>query len=165
MWALAINFRGSDRVKRLNWARQANIAMVLAVCSEIVGLKAPVVAADQAPPKALTCMFAEGRAQTYAAGTFKGEPAGQLSLELSDVNIETQSAQLIRPNGARAPVRLVRAVNAFHVLEVVAEGYLNVTTIYDRDDATKAYPAAHSRHVGILGQPVVSQYVGRCSAK
>jgi hypothetical protein len=165
MWALAINFRGSDRVKRLNWARQANIAMVLAVCSGIVGLTAPVVAADQAPPKALTCTFAEGRAQTYAAGAYKSEAAGQLTLEYVDINLETQTAHIRRANGAQSQVRLVRAINAFHVLEVVAEGYLNVTTIYDRDDATKAYPAAHSRHVGILGQPVVSQYVGRCSAK
>jgi hypothetical protein len=56
-------------------------------------------------------------------------------------------------------------VNATHFLEVVTEGYLNITTVYDRDEATGKYPAVHSRHLGILGQPVIAQYQGFCEAK
>jgi len=47
----------------------------------------------------------------------------------------------------------------------VTEGFLNVTTIYDKDEAKGAYPAVHSRHFGLLGQPIVSQYEGYCEAK
>jgi hypothetical protein len=59
----------------------------------------------------------------------------------------------------------VQAVNATHFLEVVTEGYLNITTIYDKDEASGKYPAVHSRHLGILGQPVVTQYQGFCEGK
>ena len=62
-------------------------------------------------------------------------------------------------------LRVMRAVNAVHFLEVVTEGFLNVTTIYDKDEAKGAYPAVHSRHFGLLGQPIVSQYEGYCEAK
>ena len=34
--------------------------------------------------------------------------------------------------------------------------------VYDLDQARKAHPAVHSRHFGLLGQPIVSQYRGFC---
>jgi len=54
----------------------------------------------------------------------------------------------------------VQAVNAMHFLEVVTEGFLHITTIYDKDEARGAYPAVHSRHFGLLGQPIVTQFQG-----
>ena len=75
-----------------------------------------------------------------------------------------QSAQLLTERGTGA-LRLVQAVNATHYLEVVTEGYLNVTTVYDKDEASGKYPAVHSRHLGILGQPVITHYQGFCEAK
>ncbi len=56
----------------------------------------------------------------------------------------------------------MRAINANHFIEAVNEGFLNLTTIYDKDPATGLYPAVHSRHFGILGQPVFGQYTGSC---
>jgi hypothetical protein len=120
--------------------------------------------ADTPPPRALTCAFAPGTAHAYAQGGFRSEATSALTFDLEDVDLDAQTATLRTPRGT-ASVRLVRAVNAFHVLEVVREGFLNVTTIYDRDEATGGLPAAHSRHFGILGQPVVSQYFGACRAK
>ena len=38
-------------------------------------------------------------------------------------------------------------------------------TIYDKDETKGAYPAVHSRHFGIFGQPLVAQYQGYCEAK
>ena len=38
-----------------------------------------------------------------------------------------------------------------HFLEVVTEGFLNITTVYDKDDTKGAYPAVHSRHFGHVG--------------
>ena len=45
------------------------------------------------------------------------------------------------------------------------EGFLNLTTVYDRDAATGAHPAVHSRRFGLLGQPVYAHYTGACQPK
>ena len=115
-------------------------------------------------PRTFECTFTTGTASSYAAGTFKPEKVGTITFEIGNINAEIQSADLITPGGNR-PLRVVRAINALHFLEVVGEGFLNLTTIYDKDDVKGAYPAVHSRHFGILGQPVVSQYLGFCNGK
>ena len=61
--------------------------------------------------------------------------------------------------------KIVRAINANHFLEVMNEGFLNLTTVYDKDATTGAYPAVHSRHFGLMGQPVFAQYAGTCTPK
>ena len=77
--------------------------------------------------------------------------------------MEGQAARLLTGNaGGAGTLRIVRAINANHYLEVVTEGFLNLTTIYDRDPATGTFPAVHSRHFGLLGQPVFAQYTGVC---
>ncbi len=65
----------------------------------------------------------------------------------------------------KGQLRVVRAVNANHFLEVVNEGFLNITTIYDFDPRRHAHPAVHSRHLGVLGEPVIGQYYGFCVPK
>jgi len=59
----------------------------------------------------------------------------------------------------------VRALNANHFLEVANEGFLNLTTVYDKDPTTGTHPAVHSRHLGVLGEPVFAQYAGFCTEK
>jgi hypothetical protein len=56
----------------------------------------------------------------------------------------------------------VQAVNAMHFLEVAIEGALYITTVYDKDESSGAYPAVHSRHFDLLGQPIVTHYQGFC---
>jgi hypothetical protein len=120
--------------------------------------------ANAADPKGYACTFNTGTAQVYGKGVFKAEPASPLTLDISTIDVIAQTAQQVGDTGT-VPLRVVRAVNALHFLEVVSEGFLNITTIYDRDDAKGAYPAVQSRHFGILGEPVVSQYQGFCQAK
>jgi hypothetical protein len=120
-----------------------------------------VVAADA---KGYVCTFTVGTAQVYGNGVFKAEPASPLSLEIGEINMPAQTAVQVGTTGT-VPLKIVRAVNALHFIEVVSEGFLNLTTIYDRDDTKGANPAVHSRHFGILGEPVVSQYQGYCQAK
>ena len=131
-----------------------------------IGLLAPigVIGARADDPKAYACTFDLGAAYSFEAGKFKSEKSGPISFEIGNVNAEIQSAELVAGGGTR-PLRVVRAVNALHFLEVVGEGFLNMTTIYDRDDKTGAYPAVHSRHFGVLGQPVIGQYQGFCQTK
>ena len=122
---------------------------------------APAAAAE---PAGFVCTFQQGTAHAYEKGQFAAEKVAPLSFGISAVNGAAQTAELRTERGTAA-LRLVQAVNATHFLEVVTEGYLNITTIYDKDEASGKYPAVHSRHLAILGQPVVTQYQGFCEGK
>ncbi|HEU0158731.1 MAG TPA: hypothetical protein VFR00_05445 [Hyphomicrobiaceae bacterium] len=121
----------------------------------------PPAAAD---PTGYSCSFAAGTAHAYDKGQFVAEQPAPLSFSIGAIDGAAQSAE-VRTERGTGTLRLVQAVNATHFLEVVTEGYLNVTTVYDKDEATGKYPAVHSRHLAILGQPVVTQYQGFCEAK
>ena len=119
-------------------------------------------AADE--PKAFACSFTAGVTHAYDKGKFTAEKASPLAFGIAGIDHNAQTADLRMEGGAGA-LRVVQAVNATHFLEVATEGFLNITTIYDKDEAKGAYPAVHSRHFAILGQPVVTQYQGFCEAK
>jgi hypothetical protein len=113
-------------------------------------------------PRALACTFDRGTSAELTAGAFKDTPAAPLAFEVRDIDIEAQSAALAGKPGAPAgPLRVVRAINANHFIEVLNEGFLGLTTIYDKGPGG-TYPAVHSRHIGVVGQPVVAQYTGSC---
>lgn len=115
------------------------------------------------PPKALVCTFSNGTSVTYETGNFTSRTASALSFSITKIDLEGQSAALTAGDGTQTvTVRIVRAVNANHFLEVVNEGFLNLTTVYDKDPKTGLFPAVHSRHLGVLGQPVFGQYTGTC---
>jgi hypothetical protein len=117
-------------------------------------------------PKGYVCTFETGTAWTFDSGKFAQKAPEPIRLEIADVDLERQSAKLVAEAGkAPGALKIVRAINANHFLEVVNEGFLNLTTVYDKDPASGTYPAVHSRHFGVLGQPVVAQYAGTCSAK
>jgi hypothetical protein len=124
-------------------------------------LALPAAAAE---PAAFVCTFSAGTAHAYDKGQFLAEKVAPLTFSIAALNTSAQSADLKSERGTTG-LRLVQAVNATHFLEVVTEGYLNITTIYDKDEASGKYPAVHSRHLAILGQPVVTQYQGFCEAK
>jgi len=116
-------------------------------------------------PRSLTCSFERGTTTTYGDGAFRSTAAAGIAFNLQAIDLEAQTAELTTgSSGASAKVRIVRALNANHFLEAVNEGFLNLTTVYDRDPARDAWPAVHSRHFGLLGQPVVAQYQGFCKA-
>lgn len=116
-------------------------------------------------PKHFACDFNQGYAWTYNAGKFKAAPPADLSFEIGNVDLDHQTASLILNGKPANGLKIVRAINANHFIEVVNEGFLNLTTIYDRDPATGKYPAVHSRHFGLFGQPVFAQYAGTCISK
>jgi hypothetical protein len=116
-------------------------------------------------PKHFACDFDKGYSWTYEAGKFQSAPPSDLSFEIGNIDLDKQSAFLILGGKESGTLRIVRALNANHFLEVANEGFLNLTTIYDRDPATGKYPAVHSRHFGLFGQPVFAQYAGTCTPK
>ena len=118
---------------------------------------------DRPPAARLACVFENGTATAYEGGTFVAKPASTLSFEISAIDLEGQTASLRSgPDQPPLQVRIVRAINANHYLEVVNEGFLNLTTIYDKDSTQGVFPAVHSRHLGLLGQPFFAQYTGAC---
>jgi len=118
-------------------------------------------AADE--PKAFNCTFTEGVTHSYNNGALIAEKASPLMFGISAIDGKAQSAEL-KTRGGTGQLRIVQAVNAIHFLEVVTEGFLHLTTVYDKDEAKGAYPAVHSRHFGLFGQPLVTQYQGFCEA-
>lgn len=121
------------------------------------------VARAEGLPKALAYTFDSGVSTTYEGGKFVPQSAQALKFEIANIDLEAQSARLLTGAGDGAGgLRIVRALNANHFLEVVNEGFLNLTTIYDLDATTGIHPAVHSRHLGLLGQAVFAQYSGRC---
>ena len=117
-------------------------------------------------PKDLKCTFETGHAWSYKEGEFSSKAPAVLTFEITEIDLDGQSARLLT-DGHDNPgtLKIVRAINANHFLEVVNEGFLNLTTVYDKDPATGVHPAVHSRHFGLLGQPVFAQYAGSCTAK
>ncbi len=120
----------------------------------------------QDEPKGYSCSFTTGTSWSFKDGVFTSKAPEPLSFTITDIDLDKQTAQL-NPEGSSKPGKLtiVRAINANHFLEVVNEGFLNLTTVYDKDATTGIYPAVHSRHFGVLGQPVFAQYTGSCTAK
>ena len=123
-------------------------------------------AAAQDEPKGFDCVFETGTSWTFAKGAFATKPPEPLKFTITDVDLDGQSARLgTDVNGKSGSLKIVRAINANHFLEVVNEGFLNLTTVYDKDPTTGKHPAVHSRHFGVIGEPVVAQYAGFCTAK
>jgi hypothetical protein len=111
-------------------------------------------------------VFESGASGSYEGGTFASKAPSPLTFTISEIDLEKQSATLTAaPDAKPGKLSVVRAINANHFLEVVTEGFLNLTTVYDKDAAAGKYPAVHSRHFGLLGQPVFGQYTGFCSAE
>ncbi len=130
------------------------------------GVGARAEDADDNVPKAFKCSFTSGASWSYDAGTFQSKPPNPLSFSIQDLDPEKPSATpKTEPEGNSGKLSVVRAINANHFLEVVNEGFLNLTTIYDKDATAGKYPAVHSRHFGLLGQPVFGQYTGFCTAE
>ncbi|HRK19380.1 MAG TPA: hypothetical protein PK970_10530 [Hyphomicrobiaceae bacterium] len=119
-------------------------------------------AVSAAEPAVFRCDFEKGHVFVFDKGLFRSENVKAMAFGFKGIDRARQTA-VMEQAGGEVPVKVVLAVNALHFLEVAAEGFLNVTTIYDRDEVSGSHPAVHSRHFGVLGQAVVSQYQGRCS--
>jgi hypothetical protein len=145
----------------MGWFSRLRIAPLALAALALV----PAAAAEEETPKHFACDFDKGYSWAYEAGKFQSAPPSDLSFDIGSIDLDKQSASLIMAGRDSGTLRIVRALNANHFLEVANEGFLNLTTIYDRDPATGKYPAVHSRHFGLFGQPVFAQYAGTCSAK
>jgi len=142
----------------------SSLALTL-ILTTVLGLGFPSQPVEaQEVPKGFACTFPRGASQAYSKGRYRSRPAKALEMEIGNIDLEGQRADLVTPEG-KGTLRIVRALGANHYLEVVAEGYMNITTVYQRDAKLGIYPAVHSRHFGLFGEPLIAQYTGVCTAK
>lgn len=146
-----------------DFARTTSMALTLAFAAVFVMLPHGQVSSAQAAVSGYDCRFSDGETHRFTAGAFGARPAEALKFDIRDVNAAKQSARLGQSD-ERREVRYVPALDASHFIEVTVAGFLNITTIYAGGDDAVERPAVHSRHVGIVGQPVVAQYRGTCKA-
>jgi len=138
--------------------------MILRLAVALGLLAGAIAPASANEPKAFACNFTVGVTHSYDKSGFVAEKASPLAFGIAAIDSRAQTAELKTERGTGS-LRVVVAVNAMHFLEVVTEGFLHVTTVYDKDEARGAYPAVHSRHFGLFGQPLVTQYQGFCEAR
>ena len=112
---------------------------------------------------AMTCTFTDGVVKAFEKGVFKDEKVEALRFRIEEVDLARQTAAL-RTQQGKGELKIVRAIGANHFLEVVTEGFLNMTTVYEAAKPGDPMPAVHSRHFGFFGAPFVSQYHGTCKA-
>ena len=115
-------------------------------------------------PKSLKCAFDTGNVYELKEGRFVPKPAGAYRFVIVDIDLTTGIAML-KGTDATSPLKIVRAIGAHHFIEVSSEGFLNLTTVYDPQPGSERYLAAHSRHFGVLGEPLISQFAGSCAAR
>ncbi len=114
--------------------------------------------------KGSSCNFPSGTVNTFENDVFQAAPAKPLAFDIGEIDLARQVAALVTPKG-KGELKVVRAIGANHFLEVINEGFLNITTVYESPAGDGSLPAVHSRHFGLLGLPVVSQYHGTCKLK
>lgn len=112
----------------------------------------------------LVCNFTSGNVNTFENKIFQKLSAKPFSFEIGEIDLSNQTASVLTSNG-KGSLKIVRAIGANHYLEVITEGYLNITTIYNTRTLDGSLLAAHSRHTGLLGTPIISQYYGKCSVR
>lgn len=104
------------------------------------------------------CSFDGGAAWQVADKAFAADTPSPLSFKITRTSPRAKIAELTTKTG-RTDVKVVAAIDATHFIEVTVAGYLTLTTLYG--DGARV-PAVHSRHLGIVGQPVGGQLQGFC---
>lgn len=145
---------------------QPVLKTIAALALAVIGTTQAATATGDEMLRDMSCTFARGTSWTVEGGRLQSAPPQSLSFSVTAINLTAQSAKLTAGGtSGTGTLRIIRALNANHFLEVAQEGFLNLTTIYDRDPASGTHPAVHSRHFALLGQPLFSQYAGSCTEK
>jgi hypothetical protein len=120
-------------------------------------------ALSQSAVKAYVCDFTTG--QTTSWNTNWASPESEaFASQTVFVFKEKSRAQMIGHSGA-ADVLVVSGDLSFHFLERTDTGNFTLTTVFADVERPGFFPAVHSRHMNIFGQPRISQLRGSCTAR
>ena len=135
--------------------------MMTKVC--ILGALMLFTSSSVAQGPSFRCKFSHGQVTNFDNGRPVTErDTGMGEFVLDQINTKDATARLIG-NAGTETLRVLDGGDLVHLVEVTGAGNMNITTIYNFRDKNKGtLPAVHSRHIGLLGDPMPSQYVGLC---
>jgi hypothetical protein len=121
-------------------------------------------AAFATEPKAFVCKFTQGASARYDKAEWSVKVLNEkLELTFAGLNSQQGKAQLIGNAGA-SDLRYWKGAWTWNFVEVTDTGNVMTTTVFDTSNG-KDFPAVHSRHTSVVGEPLPSQYRGTCSAR
>jgi hypothetical protein len=116
----------------------------------------------------LSCQFTSGTSARFDTEWDVRAASDKLQFTFEGIDTAKAKARIVSPFGM-SEVLLFKGNNSLNFLEIMPDGNQAFTTVFfshSRDGKDRAgapwYPAAHSRHMMIGRNPVVSHYRGYC---
>jgi hypothetical protein len=117
-----------------------------------------------AESKAFVCKFTQGAAARYDEAEWSVKVLNEkMEFTFAGLNPQQGKAQMVGNVGA-SDVRFWKGAWTWNFVEVTDTGNVMTTTVFETSNG-KDYPAVHSRHTSVAGEPFPSQYRGICSAR
>jgi CTP:molybdopterin cytidylyltransferase MocA len=150
--------------------RKSTVALIAAILP--AALLAPPVRAQQSQSnfRTLTCQFTSGTSARFDTEWDVKAASDKLNFTFEGIDAARAKAKIVSPFGM-SEVLLFKGNNSLNFLEVMPDGNQAFTTVFfshAREGSKRSsglavwYPAAHSRHMMIGRNPVISHYRGYC---
>jgi hypothetical protein len=110
------------------------------------------------------CNFSDGFVSNWESGKTTSKRDGRMSeLIFDQVDLKKGSGRMIGNSGSENVQVLTGDTNSIHIVERTPSGNMNITTIFTPSQKNpNEFPVVHSRHINLMGGPLVSQFVGLC---
>lgn len=125
-------------------------------------------ASAQTSFRTLTCQFMSGTTARFDNDWDVKAASDRIEFSFEGIDTSQAKAKIVSPFGM-SDVLLFRGNNSLNFLEIMPDGNQAFTTVFfshSRAGKDRAgggwYPAAHSRHMMIGRNPVISHYRGYC---
>jgi|GEM_PF-7088932 len=112
--------------------------------------------AAQAAPRSLRCDFADGTSRLWDRES--RQTFGTTTIVYDGIDPAQGRARLVGKGGT-VDVSLIATPRRLSFVEVVPDGTMNITSVYETATDMKA---VHSRHAGTPENPALSQTYGYC---
>jgi hypothetical protein len=109
-------------------------------------------------------MFSDGQSTTWEDTWMPYTRDTLPETTYAALDFKNSRAQMIGRGGAGTVV-LIAGSEALHFVELTPTGNQTVTTVFLGTSKRGSYPAIHSRHMNLIGQPSVSQFRGYCAPR
>ncbi len=118
--------------------------------------------------RTLTCQFTSGTSARFEAEWDVKSASDRIEFSFEGIDTARAKAKVVSPFGM-SDVLLFRGNNSLNFLEILPDGNQTFTTVFfsharggRAPSGANWFPAAHSRHMLIGRNPVVSHYRGYC---
>lgn len=141
-----------------------------AVAAMTAFLSLPAFAQFQPRFTSLLCQFSSGTSARFDVDWDVKAASDKLTFTFEGIDAARAKAKIVSPFGM-SEVLLFKGNNSMNFLEIMPDGNQAFTTVFfshsregnKRNSGLAAwYPAAHSRHMMIGRNPVISHYRGYC---